>query len=80
VLDRFPSPLRGGVRGGGAQTATVNDKTGERLLNDRGLRLLRAWSFEVHENVEGAMDTMVAVLRTPTPDPSPRRVEDTPSA
>jgi ring-1,2-phenylacetyl-CoA epoxidase subunit PaaD len=32
------------------------------------------------EYTTGVMDKMVAALHTPTPDPSPRRVEDAPSA
>ena len=44
----------------------------ERYLKDQGFRILRVWNADVRENMEGAMDTIVAVLDTPTPDPSPQ--------
>jgi len=30
------------------------------------------WNSDVRENIGGVMDTIVATLETPTPDPSPQ--------
>ena len=38
------------------------------------------WNSDVMHNMEGVMDTIVAALHIPTPDPSTRRVGDAPSA
>ena len=35
--------------------------------------ILRVWNSDVRENVRGVMDSIVAALHTPTPDPSPQR-------
>ena len=58
----------------------ARDLRRERYLMDQGFRVLRVWNSDVRQNLGGVMDTIVAALHTPTPDPSPRRVEDTPSA
>jgi very-short-patch-repair endonuclease len=56
------------------------DRARERYPMDQGFRVIRFWNADVMQNMEGVMDTIVAALHTPTPDPSPRRVEDAPSA
>jgi very-short-patch-repair endonuclease len=48
------------------------DARRERYLNDQGFRILRVWNSDVMQNMEGVMDTIVAALHTPTPDPSPQ--------
>ena len=50
----------------------AGDARRERYLKDQGFRILRVWNADVRENMEGVMDTIVAVLDTPTPDPSPQ--------
>ena len=59
---------------------TRRDAARERYLREQGFRIVRVWNSDVTRNMEGVMDTIVAALHTPTPDPSPRRVEDAPSA
>jgi len=48
------------------------DRTRERYLRDQGFRVMRFWNADVRQNMEGVMDTIVAALHTPTPDPSPQ--------
>ena len=48
------------------------DAVRERYLRDQGFRVLRFWNADVRENMQGVMDTVVAALETPTPDPSPQ--------
>jgi len=50
----------------------ARDARRERYLRDQGFRILRVWNSEVRQNIEGVMDTIVAALHTPTPDPSPQ--------
>jgi very-short-patch-repair endonuclease len=68
----------GGTHGTRAEIA--RDRSRDRYLQDQSFRILRVWNSEVRDNIDGVMDTVVAALQTPTPDPSPRRVEDAPSA
>jgi very-short-patch-repair endonuclease len=56
------------------------DAKRESYLRSQGFQIVRFWNFDLMPNIEGMTDTIVAALGTPTPDPSPRRVEDTPSA
>jgi hypothetical protein len=56
------------------------DARREQHLYKQGFRVVRFWNSDAMQNIEGVMDTVVAALHTPTPDPSPRRVEDAPSA
>jgi very-short-patch-repair endonuclease len=48
------------------------DARRERHLSDQGFRILRVWNSDVMRNMEGVMDTIVAALHTPTPNPSPQ--------
>jgi very-short-patch-repair endonuclease len=48
------------------------DAKREQHLRDQGFRVLRVWNSDVIQNMEGVMDTIVAALHTPTPDPSPQ--------
>jgi very-short-patch-repair endonuclease len=48
------------------------DARRERYLQEQGFRVLRFWNSDVMQNMEGVMDTIVAALHTPTPDPSPQ--------
>jgi very-short-patch-repair endonuclease len=48
------------------------DANREQHLRNQGFRVLRFWNLDVRENIEGVMDTIVAALHTPTPDPSPQ--------
>src|SRR5262245_24894262 len=48
------------------------DARRERYLKEQGFRILRVWNADVRENISGVMDTIIAVLDTPTPDPSPQ--------
>jgi very-short-patch-repair endonuclease len=48
------------------------DARRERYLQEQGFRILRVWNSDVVRNMEGVMDTIVAALHTPTPDPSPQ--------
>jgi len=50
----------------------ARDARRERYLKEQGFRILRVWNADVRENMEGVMDTIVAVLDTPTPDPFPQ--------
>jgi very-short-patch-repair endonuclease len=50
----------------------ARDARRERYLKAQGFRVLRVWNSDVRENISGVMDTIVAVLDTPTPDPSPQ--------
>jgi very-short-patch-repair endonuclease len=64
----------------GTDAVLRRDARRERYLRDQGFRILRLWNSDVMHNMEGVMDTIVAALHTPAPDPSPRRVGDAPSA
>ena len=44
----------------------------EHYLKNQGFRIVRVWNSDVGQNLEGVMDTIVAALHTPTPDPSPQ--------
>ena len=44
----------------------------ERYLRDQGFRILRVWNSDMKQNIHGVMDSIVAALDTPTPDPSPQ--------
>jgi very-short-patch-repair endonuclease len=48
------------------------DAKRERYLRAQGFEILRIWNSDVMHNIEGVMDTIVAALGTPTPDPSPQ--------
>ena len=50
----------------------ARDVRRERYLKDQGFRIVRVWNSDVRQNLEGVMDTIVAALHTPTPDPSPQ--------
>jgi very-short-patch-repair endonuclease len=50
----------------------ARDVRRERYLKDQGFRIVRVWNSNVGQNLEGVMDTIVAALHTPTPDPSPQ--------
>ena len=50
----------------------ARDARRERYLKEQGFRILRVWNADVRENMEGVMDTIVAVLDTPPPDPFPQ--------
>jgi len=50
----------------------ARDVRRERYLKDEGFRIVRVWNSNVGQNLEGVMDTIVAALHTPTPDPSPQ--------
>jgi very-short-patch-repair endonuclease len=62
------------VDGGTHSTRTElrRDKARERYLTDQGFRVMRICNADVRENMNGVMDTIVAALQTPTPDPSPQ--------
>jgi len=62
------------VDGGTHSTDAELERDGrrERHLSDQGFRVLRVWNSDVRENIEAVMDTIVAALHTPTPDPSPQ--------
>jgi very-short-patch-repair endonuclease len=49
----------------------ASDARRERYLRDQGFRILRVWNSDVRQNIHGVMDSIVAALDTPTPDPSP---------
>jgi very-short-patch-repair endonuclease len=68
----------GGTHSTDAEVA--RDARRKRYLTDQGFRVMRVWNSDVRENIDGVMDTIVAALGTPTPDPSSRHVEDMPSA
>ncbi len=48
------------------------DATREAHLRRQGFRIMRVWNREIFDNVDGVMDSIVAVLNTPTPNPSPQ--------
>jgi very-short-patch-repair endonuclease len=50
----------------------ARDARRERYLKAQGFQVLRVWNSDVRENISGVMDTIVGVLDTPTPDPSPQ--------
>jgi very-short-patch-repair endonuclease len=50
----------------------ARDARRERYLKAQGFQVVRVWNSDVRENISGVMDTIVAVLDTPTPDPSPQ--------
>ena len=62
------------VDGGTHSTDTElrRDRVREAYLTDQDFRVLRFWNADVTQNMEGVMDTIVAALHTPTPDPSPQ--------
>ena len=60
----------GGTHSTDAELA--GDARRERYFKDQGFRIVRVWNSEVMQNMEGVMDTIVAALHTPTPDPSPQ--------
>jgi very-short-patch-repair endonuclease len=60
---------------GGAHSTdreVARDARRERYLKAQGFQVLRVWNSDVRENISGVMDTIVGVLDTPTPDPSPQ--------
>jgi very-short-patch-repair endonuclease len=56
----------------------ARDARRKKYLKGEGFRVLRVWNSEVRENISGVMDTIVAALDTPTPDPSPQGGGETP--
>jgi very-short-patch-repair endonuclease len=50
----------------------ARDARRERYLKAQGFQVLRVWNSDVRENISGVMDTIVGVLDTPTPDPTPQ--------
>jgi very-short-patch-repair endonuclease len=62
------------VDGGTHSTEVELRKDGvrEKYLVSQGFRVMRFWNADVRMNMEGVMDTIVAALHTPTPDPSPQ--------
>ncbi|MCL4766345.1 MAG: DUF559 domain-containing protein [Hyphomicrobiaceae bacterium] len=56
------------------------DAERDAYLGRQGFRVMRVWNREIFDNVDGVMDTILAFLNTPTPDPSPQGGGEVPSS
>ncbi len=70
LSERLVVEVDGGTHS--TEREVAKDIRRERYLKDQGFRVLRVWNSDVRQNIEGVMDTIVAALHTPTPDPSPQ--------
>jgi len=70
LSQRLIAEVDGGTHSTDREVA--RDVRRERYLKDQGFRIVRVWNSNVGQNLEGVMDTIVAALHTPTPDPSPQ--------
>src|SRR4029450_7211241 len=68
LSERLIIEVDGGTHSTGRGVA--RDVRRERYLKDQGFRIVRVWNSNVGQNLEGVMDTIVAALHTPTPNPS----------
>jgi very-short-patch-repair endonuclease len=82
VLDFFCAQARlaieldGDVHG--HPTQRVSDTVRDRHLTEQGIRMIRFWNYELHENMESVLDAIFAALtstQNPHPDPLPSRRE-----
>jgi very-short-patch-repair endonuclease len=70
LSERLIVEVDGGTHG--TDEELRRDARRERYLQEQGYRILRVWNSDVVRDMEGVMDTIVAALHTPTPDPSPQ--------
>lgn len=65
------------VDGGQHQEAAAYDARRDEYLRVRGYQVLRFWNNEVNENLVGVLETILAALTAPHPNPPPHAEEGT---
>ncbi len=57
-----------------------HDVARDAYLRSRGIRVLRIWNMEIHDNLDGVLDAIYAALKehtsNPHPDPLPCRARE----
>lgn len=64
------------VDGGQHQEAGEYDAQRDEYLRVRGYQVLRFWNNEVNENLVGVLETILAALTAPHPNPPPPHAEE----
>lgn len=47
----------------------LSDQMRDNFLTSQGFRVLRFWNSDIDQNLNGVMETVLSILRTPTPTP-----------
>jgi very-short-patch-repair endonuclease len=72
VVDFFCADAHLIIEVDGGQHATADETNRTRVLEAMGCLVLRFWNNEVHENIEGVLETILNVLdRSEPPHPTP---------
>src|SRR5436305_13244786 len=74
VVDFFCAEAHLVIEVDGGQHATADETSRTKFLDAMGYLVLRFWNNEVHENIEGVLETILNTLdrpEPPHPDPPP---------
>jgi very-short-patch-repair endonuclease len=74
VVDFFCDDAHLVIEVDGGQHATVDETNRTRILEAMGYLVLRFWNNDVHENIDGVLESILSVLDgsdPPHPDPLP---------